>query len=271
MMTKKVYISIPYVTPALEIDCDKSNVTSYLEHLFFPYVKYDPQRNDYFKISFIDCNDGKTRVYHSFSNGREIESIVRYVESFIIKNTYAINGYIMLHGGAISLEGKAVVIVGNSFAGKSTAIAYFCSKGFEYLTDDRVLINTNTLEVTPFQRKIMLRPDAVDVLAEKHNISIDTKRFKLENIERNFYTPSLRVRRIPYLKKTILLNRQISGDFCVKSIEYGEATERLLIYGMNVKNYKHIDRYRKIAECGVSEVHYTNLYDLENYIREVLK
>ena len=38
MNTAKVYIAIPYVTPALEIDCSRSNVTTYLEYLFFPYA-----------------------------------------------------------------------------------------------------------------------------------------------------------------------------------------------------------------------------------------
>ena len=38
---------------------------------------------------------------------------------------------------------------------------------------------------------------------------------------------------------------------------------------MNVKNYMHIDRYRKISRCGVSEVYYSNLFGLGKYVLEV--
>lgn len=271
MNTKNVYISIPHITPALEIRCTRPAVASYLEHLFFPYINYDPERNDYSQISFVDCDNGKILVYDEYSNGVEVESIIRYIESFIIKNACAINGHIMLHGGAISRNGKAIAIVGNSFAGKSTATAYLCSREFEYVTDDKLLINTNTLEVIPFQRKIMLRPDAVGLLSGKYNTKLDTCNLKLRGIERNCYTPSLCVTHPTYLKKIIILNRQSNCDFAAEDIEYSDGVKRLLMYGMNAKNYKHVDRYRKIAKCGVSEINYSDLCDLENYLLEEIK
>lgn len=270
MNTAKVYIAIPYVTPALEIDCSRSNATTYLEHLFFPYAKYNPRRNDYFKISFADCCDGKIRVYHRYSKGQEIKDIIRYIEAFIIRNAYATDGYIMLHGGAISRNGKAVAILGNSYAGKSTATAYFCAKGFEYLTDDRVLVNANTLQVMPFQRKIMLRSNTTSLLKEIYNISISTNEIDLNGIQRSIYEPTAEVTRTSYLEKIIILNRRMSGGICSDNLKQGEALETLMMYGMNVKNYMHIDRYRKISRCGVSEVYYSNLLDLEKYVLEVL-
>lgn len=270
MIAQKMYISIPYVTPALEIRCTSLSVISYLEHLFFPYVNYDPGRNDYFKMSFVLCGDGKIRVYDDNGNGREVRSVIRYVESFIIKNAYAINGHIMLHGGAVSRNGKAIAIVGNSFAGKSTATAYCCSRGFEYVTDDKVLINTDTFEIIPFQRKIMLRPDTANLLQEKYRIKLCTSKLRLRGIERDYYTPNTFTTQTPYLKKVIILNRVSNCTFSVEEIEYGNAVKRLLMYGMNAKNYKHVDRYRKIANCGVSEVTYSDLADLEDYLLEEL-
>lgn len=51
----------------------------------------------------------------------------------------SLKGRLSLHAGAVSMHGRAVVLLGRNHAGKSTAIAELCSRGGALLADDIAL------------------------------------------------------------------------------------------------------------------------------------
>lgn len=78
--------------------------------------------------------------------------------------------FLVLHGSAILVNGKAVIFSGNSGAGKSTTAANFIARGYQLLTDDVVVLKRRKdgqLELVPGPGKVKLWADALDNLG--HN------------------------------------------------------------------------------------------------------
>jgi energy-coupling factor transporter ATP-binding protein EcfA2 len=84
-------------------------------------------------------------------------------------------GLTVLHGGAVGIDGSAVVFVGHSGAGKSTLTAAMTGAGFAYIADEVVAVRrsiseaekgsgTSLLRVEPFHRPIGLRPEGAALL-----------------------------------------------------------------------------------------------------------
>lgn len=62
-----------------------------------------------------------------------------------------LRGVPLLHGSAVSRDGKVVLMVGNKGAGKSTMAAAFCAAGWNLLTDDVIPLRLaqRTVEIIP--------------------------------------------------------------------------------------------------------------------------
>ncbi len=71
-----------------------------------------------------------------------------------------------LHGGAVAWKGRAYVFLAATTTGKTTLTAYLTQQGLDYLTDDCVLIDRETLEVLPCITPIHLRAGGVEVLRQ---------------------------------------------------------------------------------------------------------
>lgn|GEM_PF-931331 len=69
----------------------------------------------------------------------------------ITRNLFAPNvkNYLILHGGAVEREGKAVLFLGGHASGKSTMVSGFCQKSWNYLSEDMVMISLENFKVYP--------------------------------------------------------------------------------------------------------------------------
>ncbi|MGD9559782.1 MAG: hypothetical protein AB7V55_04150 [Oscillospiraceae bacterium] len=84
------------------------------------------------------------------------------VRVFIMGSCFGIlqmqRGRIPIHGGALEVNGQALVVTGDSGAGKSTAVSAMVDAGYRYLTDDvaPVVVNDDGVFVLPGypQRKL---------------------------------------------------------------------------------------------------------------------
>jgi len=64
--------------------------------------------------------------------------------------------YLFLHSGAVAKGNKAVLLPGPSESGKSTLTLGLLNYGYQYLTDEVVVINLSDLSALPFQRPIYI-------------------------------------------------------------------------------------------------------------------
>ncbi|HHT9112060.1 MAG TPA: hypothetical protein ACFYD0_01945 [Candidatus Wunengus sp. YC65] len=64
--------------------------------------------------------------------------------------------YLFLHAGALAKNNKAVLLPGPSGSGKSTLTLGLLNYGYQYLTDEVVVIDLSDLRVLPFQRPVYI-------------------------------------------------------------------------------------------------------------------
>lgn len=68
-----------------------------------------------------------------------------------------------LHGAALALNGRALVLSGHSGTGKSTLAGWLTHRGWGFLTDEAALVDPDALVVSPFWRPIgVRRPGPLD-------------------------------------------------------------------------------------------------------------
>lgn len=63
---------------------------------------------------------------------------------------------VFLHAGAVGWKGRAIVMPGTSFSGKSTLVAELIRRGASYYSDDFAVLDDNGM-VHPFHRQLSLR------------------------------------------------------------------------------------------------------------------
>jgi hypothetical protein len=67
---------------------------------------------------------------------------------------------VALHAGAVSHNGKAMLIAGPTGAGKSSLVAWLIGNGFAYLSDEIGLLFADTMQVLGLPRALVLKPGA---------------------------------------------------------------------------------------------------------------
>lgn len=71
---------------------------------------------------------------------------------------------LVLHAGAVSVRGRAIILPGRSGAGKTTLTAAMLAVGCDYLTDEAVSLDLDTLDVEPYAKPLSLDPVACEAL-----------------------------------------------------------------------------------------------------------
>ncbi len=69
--------------------------------------------------------------------------------------------YLVLHGAAAERGGEAIVFLGESYAGKSTLTMKLIQNGYRLLSDEVVLIDSDSFRVVPFPRNILIREKSI--------------------------------------------------------------------------------------------------------------
>ena len=68
-----------------------------------------------------------------------------------------------VHAAAVAINGRAMVIPGNSGAGKSSFTAWLVAHGFDYLTDELILLNGANLQ--GISRPIQIKPGGIEAVS----------------------------------------------------------------------------------------------------------
>jgi hypothetical protein len=66
-------------------------------------------------------------------------------------------GWTFVHAGAVAVEGRAIVIPGRSFAGKTTLVRALIEQGADYLSDEYAVFDPEGL-VHPYPKPLSIRP-----------------------------------------------------------------------------------------------------------------
>jgi len=81
-----------------------------------------------------------------------------------------ISGSIVLHGAAVSREGRGSILAGPAFAGKSTLAIELMKIGHQFLSDDAAPLERSTGNLLPFPRAVGIRKGSYPPLLPKRGV-----------------------------------------------------------------------------------------------------
>lgn len=95
--------------------------------------------------------EGET-VIRTYDPSRTITSLTWHVNQVVIADPE----HVVLHAAGAERDSVGVVLAGAMEAGKTTLVAGLVQRGFRYLTDEAVLLDPQTLRVTPYPKPLSL-------------------------------------------------------------------------------------------------------------------
>lgn len=127
-------------------------------------LKYDYKDIDKFDVEYLfqlrNNNGNYLEIIQNgklFHSSKTLELILGHLDTKIRVTIaeYAV-GKVFLHAGVVGWKGKAIIIPGKSFYGKTTLVAELVRKGAEYFSDEYAVLDEKGF-VHPFPKMLSLR------------------------------------------------------------------------------------------------------------------
>lgn len=268
-MMKKLFLMLPNVEPKLEITCHDEKIMEYLYNMFSPYMSQQAVKEKYEPLIFYKNNDNELMVEKNDGKEKLDTDIVTYLETYLLENSCVDKGYLMLHGGGVAYNNHAFIFLANSMVGKSTLITHLCMEGFEYITDDRLIIDTTEKMVLPFAKTIMLRPDGKKILISQYEHNFTTQSFEYKRRSREFYYPGLCKEGRTEISCIFILVRQEGQKIRREVIQKTNRVNELLKYSMSIKGCKNISEFVKLSNIRMEILYYSDLNEISSFIKEI--
>lgn len=133
---------LPFLLPIdlKEIDFEQA------EHVFSVYRSKNKQRSN---LTYR----GDEEVVRQGYKEKKLDLIESQIRMTVAEFA---EDFVFLHAGAIGYKGKAMIIPARSFSGKTTLVAEFAKRGFDYYSDEYAVLDRNGL-VHPFTKKLSIR------------------------------------------------------------------------------------------------------------------
>jgi hypothetical protein len=150
---------------------DVSVVSSRLERLLQPF---EAQLGDTDVATYAissSVNGGGEEVLSVHRNGRRLVhgcaegTVLDWILWDVNRRALArVEGFLVLHAGAVARDGRALIISAAPDSGKTTLTAGLVAAGFSYLSDEAVLLDPRTGFVHPFPRALWMDERSVRLI-----------------------------------------------------------------------------------------------------------
>lgn len=267
---KRLFLKIPHIYPHLEIICENERIMDYLYNMFLPFISWEvADSKEYIKLAFYKDDDGRLIVEDSCQKRMLNINIVSYLETYMLMNSYTDKGYLMLHGGCVAYGEKAFAFLANSMVGKSTLVTHLCLDGFEYMTDDRLIFDTNEMTILPFTKTIMLRESAREVLHEKYGHALDTIPFSYKWMCRDFFYPQCCRKEKTKVACLFILERVECKEMRRETIVGTQKVIELLKYNMSIKSSQNLEDFIKCSNIRMERIYYYDLKQVSAFLKSI--
>ncbi len=135
-----------------------------------------------------------------------------------------------MHAAAVSINNRAVLLVGESGAGKSSTCWHLINNGFGYLSDELAPIALDTLNVEPYPHAVCLKQEThCDPPVPDNTLRTDrTSHVPVESI------PSTVTEAVVPLAAVVFLTGVVDeAGFGIEPMAAGQAAARLYANGLN--------------------------------------
>lgn len=258
------------MTPALKVFCEKEKMIQYLKLMFGYSTNQSLQRKDCETRLLFGNEKGEFFAKDNTGHIEKISTVVTYIQDFFLKKAHVEKGFLVLHGAAVAKNDRAYVFLANTHIGKSTMVSFLLKNGFEYITDDRVIIKTSNLSITPFTKPVMLRQGAVELLNGYYNLNIPIKKIKYKGIERYFFIPSNCCSGNPVLANIYILNRTEGIPFSYER-KTRDKLSQLMKYSLNINSLSSYSEFFQLSKIPITILNYTELSEVTDFLKEESK
>jgi hypothetical protein len=134
-------------------------------------ISWHPNGGDGFRLRYDDgtvfiVDERGSRIWATWPKTLTLEDTAVYLLGPVLAFVLRLRGITGLHASAISVNGRAVALIGPSGVGKSTTAAAFAGRGFPVLSDDLLVLEEqhDSVIAHPGYPRLRLWPDAARIL-----------------------------------------------------------------------------------------------------------
>ena len=220
----KVYLSRKHARPCFCIESDNEKHIDAFKTLY----NASDKASDETPCVCIVIKSFHDRYLLSYGGGQiETDAPLQAALNIVFENTVYSPGILPLHAGAVEVNGRAFVFIAPTGTGKTTLVAYLAHKGYPYISDDRALVDMDTLDVAIDITPLRLRPESFPVL-RGCGCAVEGKEVNIENIRRIVYTPEAVASGDLPIGGLFFIERSGGGENCRAPIPRGEAVQMIM-------------------------------------------
>lgn len=242
---------------------------------FSPYISRVSYRNEINSLLLYKKDDHNLCIKFNNEQGNVPLNMVNHIIfATISKNIELKDNYIFLHSALLEKNGVGFFLLGGSNSGKSTLSAFLCSNGYQYGSDDKIIVSTNLQEVYILNRKIQLRKASLDILSNQgvHINYSNNKFYEYKRIECLDINPivinniriALKVNRNENACTGVSLN-ELSADQTFKELLYNSYISK------NLNKIAANSAFIASKIKGYSLEYNGDMRELEKYLTKIIK
>jgi hypothetical protein len=181
-----------------------------------------------------------------------------------------------IHAGCVSLDGRGVLLCGDSGAGKSS-LSYACARaGWSYIADDCSFLLNGSKDRTVIgdSRKVRLRPSAAELFPEINGLKITPRATGKPSIEIETATlPDLICSQAAQVDYMVFLNRRANGHPTLQPYRKDVARYfmRQVLYGSAESLAVQYEAIEKMLKVEVLELRYSDMSWAVNRLERLLR
>lgn len=193
--------------------------------------------------------------------GEEWSDVFWWLDEWFFEKALArADACLHIHAAAVAREGRAILLIGDSHAGKSTLALHLLLRGWRFLTDETVLVDPASLSLRPFPRNLVVREDTVteDPSAARLRRGWDACRLEGSGYApRWFVDPALLgspdIPETAEVERIVCLRRKESGPAVIEEVGARAAVEDMVRQQSNLRWYgaaAGVDTMIRLAGLG---------------------
>ena len=278
---QQIKISRPMHYPDVVINTDSDKIIEQISMLHSGFISYldaetflakrqtnsNKHTDNHLEVTVEQIDNDQFNVQYNnliFQTDNPLQKI----DEILFKNINILNGTFAMHAAAVEYKGKAYALAAVTTTGKTTLTTYLIHNGFNYITDDCVLINQTDFSVYPYCKSLHLREGGIEVLKNHSILPREMYHLKDKTIQRYIFTPDNCISK-PIPLGGILFIKRSEVENSVSGISTAECINTLM--RSPITYYKITSNYirfvSQLSKINCKKVVYKDMEFVAEYIK----
>lgn len=239
-MEKLERLVIRFCDQSVEVRCP-ATIADQIRSLFPENLSRIPRAKRLIEVR-VDAPAGVFNVHDDLETEPEERLPLEHLASRLMDGVvraliHDLSSSVALHAGAVTRDGNCIIVPGQTGAGKSSLVAWLIDNGFEYLSDEIVVLGGERLEIEGLRRALVIKSGAAEHVAR---LATFQELQPIASGDSSLYAPPANKKsssdRLPVCN-LIVLPRFVSGsDLRIETMTPAKAGLRLMECNLNARN-----------------------------------